>query len=267
MKTAKRPTHSLALRILVMLLLIPILASCSYSEGARETTEQQGKPTDAKPTKRVAITFDDGPQCRDAEYGPNTKSIVDELNKYGFHATFFVVGKRIEKGNDTLSYIVQSGSEIGIHGYSHSSDRYYDSCSDAEYAEEINQTRDAIHYALPNYNIRTMRPVGGFISDERIAQSPYSVIKWDVDSLDYQNTYRSGDSDEVCSQKVNTIVNNVMSQVQDGSIILLHDIYQSTYDATVILLQRLKEEGYAVVSVSELLGSSMQPGQLYYSAS
>ena len=46
-----------------------------------------------------------------------------------------------------------------------------------------------------------------------------------------------------------------MSQVEDGSIILLHDIYESTYDATKIILERLHEEGYDVVSVSELLGN------------
>ena len=56
-----------------------------------------------------------------------------------------------------------------------------------------------------------------------------------------------------------------MSSVKDGSIILLHDIYASTYDATVIILKRLYEEGYEVVSVSELLGAKRASGKLYTS--
>ena len=279
--TSKRKTFTL-LRCLSFLLLLALLSGCqSYTEGSRPTentsaqstaaTTDPSIPSSGTPSnkKRVAITFDDGPQCRDIEYGPNTKMIVDELNKYGFHATFFLIGKRIDASpDDTLPYIVQNGNEIGIHSYNHtnSSDAYYNNCTEEYYQKEINQTRDAILRMVPGYEIKTMRPVGGHISTERVKASPYSVINWDVDSEDYKYTYSRGDSDEQCAAKVNTIVQNVMSNVRDGSIILLHDIYESTYDATVIILQRLYEEGYEVVSVSELLGSKMQPGRLYLDA-
>ncbi|MBE6602346.1 MAG: hypothetical protein E7637_07590 [Ruminococcaceae bacterium] len=271
MKSPRRRSHRFPIRLVAVLLLFSLLSSCSYSEGPRETTanENPSSPTNTKPTKRVAITFDDGPQCRDgAIYGSNTKMVVDELNKYGFHATFFVVGKNIVndagnlKDNGTLSYVVQNGNEIGIHGFSHIN---YRDCSDAQYAEEINRTRDAIHLALPGYNIRVMRPPEGEMTATRVAQSPYAVIYWDVDSEDSrrENQYAKGDTEEIWTQKVNTIVNNVMSNVKDGDIILLHDLLQSSYDATVIILQRLKEEGYDVVTVSELLGDSLQAGRWY----
>lgn len=280
MKASCHFRKSMLLRACALLLLLPLLIGCqSYSEGSRPSestepsksevpTQNPDLPVSGTPTsKRVAITFDDGPQCRDREYGPNTKMFVDELNKYGYHATFFLVGKRIEN-DDTLPYIVQNGNEIGIHSYNHAnaSNSYYHNCTEEYYQSEINQTRDAILRAVPGYNIRTMRPVGGHISSVRVAQSPYSVINWDVDSEDYKHTYARGDSDEECAKKVDAIVQNVMSKVRDGSIILLHDIYESTYDATVIILQKLHEEGYEVVSVSELLGSEMQSGRLYYSA-
>jgi hypothetical protein len=61
-------------------------------------------------------------------------------------------------------------------------------------------------------------------------------------------------------------VENVMSQVRTGSVILMHDIYQSTYDAAVIIMQRLHEEGYEVVTVSELFGENLAPGRFYTSA-
>ena len=54
-----------------------------------------------------------------------------------------------------------------------------------------------------------------------------------------------------------------MSQVSDGSIILFHDIYQSTLDATIEIIRRLHEEGYDIVTVSELIGDDLQPGVRY----
>ena len=64
---------------------------------------------------------------------------------------------------------------------------------------------------------------------------------------------------------MNRIVENVMSQVQNGDIVLMHEIYESTVDATKIILQRLYEEGYEVVTVSELLGDELEAGRLYHS--
>ena len=213
--------------------------------------------------KRVALTFDDGPQyANDGE----TVMLVDELAKYGFHATFFVIGNRIQNGS-ALSYAVEHGNEIGIHGFTHTqdSDHYYDTAPDEIYRNEIENTADAIQRAVPGYDIRLMRPVGGRISSERIAASPYSIIMWSVDSKDWAHTYHRDDTDEEAQERVDTIVENVMSSVSDGDIILMHDIYQSTYDAAVIILQRLYEEGYEVVTVSELFDGTLQAGQAYYS--
>ena len=84
------------------------------------------------------------------------------------------------------------------------------------------------------------------------------VILWDIDSEDWR--YKSGENAE---ENINTIVENVMSQVHEGGIILMHDIYDNTLEATKIILKRLNEEGYNVVSVAELLGEEMQPGKSY----
>ena len=269
----QRKSHrSLALRLLLILLSLALLGGCNPAPSQTEnptvsttadaaTTTTPDAPTSTTPQvqkKRVAITFDDGPRS----YQSQTKKIVDELDQYGFTATFFVVGNRIES-DGTLPYIVEHGSEIGIHGYTHRTDRYFDTCSDADYEYEISQTAAAIQKQVPGYDINLMRPVGGRISSERERSSPYSIILWNVDSEDWKNTYYSGISDEAANAKVNTIVENVMSTVSDGSIILMHDIYESTYDATKIILKRLYDEGYEVVSVSELLGDSLIPGQRY----
>lgn len=224
-----------------------------------DTPDEPDTPVDAEPKKRVAITYDDGPQYYNDQ---ETKKIVDELDKYGFTATFFVIGNRIP-GGDALSYAVEHGNEIGIHGYTHNV--YYDKCTDAEYNEEISKTLAAIQKQLPNYEVKTMRPVGGRITDERVKNSPYAVIQWSVDSDDWNNKYVSGDTDEENDAKIKKTVENVMSVVKDGDIILLHDIWSNTYDATVILLAALDEAGYEVVSVAELLGDDLEAGKEYYS--
>jgi len=276
---------SLYLRLCAILLILPLVFGCSsYSEGSRPAGDyppESSNPEDdgsipvmggdqSTTKKRVALTFDDGPQY--ANEGKNTVALVDELNKYGFRATFFVIGNRIGNGS-ALQYAVQSGNEIGIHAYTHGKDPDrnnqqidYSNCSEEIYNYEINRTRDEILSVLPDYQIRLMRPIGGSLSAERIQASPYSIINWDVDSSDWNYRYTPYESDEESAKKVDQIVENVMSKVKSGSIILMHDIYQSTYDAAVIIMQRLHEEGYEVVTVSELLGDQLKPGRLYTSA-
>ena len=262
----KKLSVPLFVKLLSLVLSLLLLGGCvsSYSRPPEYTdanTDDLPVIAETAPPvtkKRVAITFDDGPQ----NYDERTKKIVDELDLYGFHATFFVVGNRVTNG-DAITYAVEHGNEIGIHGYTHSSDAYYDSCSDDRYEEEISKTARAIYKYLPDYQIKTMRPVGGKISQERIRESAYAVILWSIDSDDWGNRYYSGIPDEEAQEVVDTIVANVMDSVSDGDIILLHDIYESTYDATRIILKRLYEEGYEVVSVSQLLGEDMQPGRAY----
>ena len=213
-------------------------------------------PVDTTPKKRVALTFDDGPQ----HYAERTKAIVDEMDKYGFHCTFFVRGNRV-RGGDALAYAVSHGNDIGIHSFSHPN---FNQIDDAAYQNQLSETVDRIHEQVPDYEVKLLRPPYGNISDERLTSCPYAVINWSVDSLDWENTYYSGISDEEADRRINTIVDTVMSSVTDGDIILMHDIYESTFDATVILLQRLHEEGYEVVSVTELLGDRLQAGRMYY---
>ena len=267
--------RTLAFRIFVALFAMILAFSCFVGCDGGDKPEESSASTpkadgnndgdgndvqvDATPKKRVAITFDDGPQYYNDQ---ETKKIVDELAKYGFTATFFVVGNRIP-GGDALSYAVEKGNEIGIHAFTHS--HYYDTCTDAVYKNELENTLKAIQKQIPGYEVKLMRPVGGRITEERAKSCPYAVIQWSVDSDDWNNKYVSGDTDEDTERKIETTVNNVMSTVSDGDIILLHDIWSNTYDATVILLAKLSEAGYEVVSVSELLGDELAAGKEYYS--
>ncbi len=254
-----RAIRATALCLLLSMLFMSCSAAAARGEGKESGGEDMPVSGDVRP--KVALTYDDGP------HPTRTKQIVDELDKYGFHATFFVVGNRVDGTemdcSDAMLYAMKSGNEIGIHGYTHASGVYYDTCSDDVYDYEINNTKSAIRGVKTGYKIKHMRPFGGEITEERVEESPYSVILWDVDSEDWKLKYAPGDTDEVCENKVNRIVDNVLSSVREGSIILMHDLYESTYDATVIILRELDEMGFDVVTVSELLGEDREAGKLY----
>ncbi len=272
MRTRPMPKTRFLYRLLSMLLAVLFLTLPLFS--CTVTVERQkpasipvgddlgggGGGTDGKP--RVALTFDDGPN----HYNNRTRNYVDELKKYGYTATFFVVGYRVA-GGDAVKYIVDNGMEVGIHGYTH--EVYYDGCTEEAFFREMNKTAEAIHEQVPGYDIKLMRPVGGHISSEIAAVCPYAIIQWSVDSDDWNNTYVPSDKEigedglTGWDRKAEKIVDNVLKNLKDGDIILMHDIYESTYDATVILLARLHEMGYEVVTVSELLGET-QAGRIYY---
>jgi len=234
---------------LAVLMIAAAFVGCDEKDGDKDKGDGDSKEVSTSGGKKIALTFDDGP------HNVRTEQIVDELNKYGYHATFFVVGNRIDgteyNGSAGLKYAHEAGNEIGIHGYTHQV--YYDECTKEEFDSELSKTKKAIHDVIPDAKIRLMRPIGGYITDARVKQCPYSVIMWSVDSNDYKYTYKKGDTEEIWDQKVNTIVDNVMKGLEEGDIVLLHDLYESTYDAVVVLLARLHEEGYEVVTVSELL--------------
>ena len=271
-KKAVKKFLTSAILIILSLLMAFCITGCDKEEPEIENKDdgsvQAGVTGDAEDfeapeitaKKRVALTLDDGP------HNVRTQAIVDELAKYGFHATFFVVGNRVDGkaygGGKTIPYILEHGNEIGIHGYTH--EVYYSKCDDETYEYELSETLNAIHKYAENYNVTLMRPIGGNITAERVSESEYSIIMWNVDSEDWKHKYTQGDTDEEAAAKVDTIVENVMSQVREGSIILMHDIYQSSVDAVVKILERLDAEGYEVVTVSELLGNTV-PGVKYSS--
>ncbi len=272
MKATTRILRKIISLLTVMTLLataILALPSCADPDGEPEINTyplpaggQPSDPDSSIPQKRVAMTFDDGPHT------VYTKQIVNELDRYGYTATFFIIGNRangeVYPGDNILPFLASKGQEIAIHGYTH--DVYYHSCSDETYEYELSKTHSVITAQVPSAQVRLMRPIGGNITEARAKSCPYSVILWNVDSEDWKYKYKSGDTEAERKAKLDTIVENVMSNVQDGSIILMHDIYESTYDATCEVLKRLYAEGYQVVSVSELLGNP-QPGTTYRKAS
>lgn len=222
-----------------------------------ETTPQESAAPPETPKKRVALTFDDGPSRQGL-----TEKIVDEFAKYGGKATFFVLGDLISSATgDALAYAHENGFEIGIHGYTH--ELYFDTCSEQEFLDELTLTKQAIEKYIDT-EVTLMRPPGGRITRERALQSGYPIILWSVDTEDW--SYRGRADDETIRENVNTIVENALKNIEDGDIILMHEIYTNSYEATCIILERLHEMGFEFVTVTELIGEeSLAAGSFIYS--
>lgn len=178
----------------------------------------------------VALTFDDGPN---PEY---TNRILTVLTDNYSHATFFVVGTNAEKYPDILQKIVLSGNEIGNHTYSHANLTDIDS---AEVEEEIDKVNRIVKKSTGEITT-VIRPPYGAYNDEVLNQLQQPVVLWDLDTEDWD------------SRNAQTIVENIITNIDDGDIILMHDIYESTAEAVELLVPRLKEMGFQVVSVGKM---------------
>lgn len=192
----------------------------------------------------VAITFDDGPRA------DTTSRLLDELALREVPATFFLVGERIPGQEELIRRMAAEGHQVGVHSYSHI--RITD-LSRQDFQFEVDQTRGLLASILEEQEF-WLRPPYGIVDDsvQRWADSP--IILWSVDPEDWKdrNTQR--------------IVNQVLSQVKDGDIILFHDIYSSSVDAAVQVVDALLERGYCFATVEQLLsyrGIAPENGQLY----
>lgn len=190
--------------------------------------------------KVVALTFDDGP----TEY---TDEVLSVLNEKEIQATFFMIGKDIEKNASIAAAVVESGHQIGNHSYSHKRNvfRPY-----AFYVSEVEKTNELIRTAGYTGEIMFRPPYG-----KKLFGLPYylstkniKTITWDVEP----DTYGNWDDPE------NTafLVNHTLENVQPGSIIILHPFCNECSDereALPQIIDGLKEQGYTFVTVEELL--------------
>lgn len=193
--------------------------------------------------KMVALTYDDGP-------GRYTEDILKCLKNNQAKATFYVIGCNIDSYKNVLIEADKMGCEIGNHTYNHPN---LMKRSDEVIKKEMYDT-DAKIEKLTGHSAVTMRPPGGSIDNrvERIIEKP--IILWSIDTRDWEHR-NSGRT-----------IRTVMSNVQDGDIILMHDIYATTKDASLVLIPQLRREGYQLVTVSELAqyrGCTLEQGKVY----
>lgn len=197
--------------------------------------------------KLIAITFDDGP-------GPYTSRLIDILNNNKAKSTFFMLGKNLENYKNTVLKAHNSGMEIAYHSYAHQNfkrQELEEVISDLNYSNEILKsiTGDTFHLIRPPY---------GSINDEIKDALDNVFILWDIDTNDWQKK----------NKDVDYLTNYTLEKVNDGDIILFHDIHLTSVDTMEKLLPLLYVNGYQVVTVSELAknaGKSLEVHHIYRS--
>ena len=175
------------------------------------------------PSKKViALTFDDGP------HPIHTMSILEDLNKYDAHATFFVLGSRVQHYPEVLQKMLEQGNEIGNHSWDHPQ---LTRLSKNKIKSQIEQTQDAVEKATGSEPSLVRPPYGAINDNVREYMEDMEVTLWDVDPEDWKD------------RNEKKIVNKVMSKAKDGGVILMHDIYQTSAEAAGKIIKQLHDKG------------------------
>lgn len=194
----------------------------------------------------VALTYDDGP------YTPVTNKILDALEKNNGRATFFVVGSRVSSYSDCVKRAHSLGCEIGNHTYNH---KILTGLSKSGIESEINKTDEAVKKVI-GITPKIARAPGGSVNSDVKKYVKYPLYNWSVDTMDWKTRNKS------------STVSAIKSNVKDGSIVLMHDLYDSTGNASAEIIPYLVKNGYQLVTVSELMemkGINATKGNLYCS--
>lgn len=189
--------------------------------------------------KVVALTFDDGPH---RQYTPQLLQVLDE---YNVKASFFWLGACVNHSPAVAKQVFDQGHWIGLHGYDHQNFPLL-SATDLKYSLE--RTQAAIYNAcnLHPEQVRDVRPPNGLFTPTTLSllqQWNYRAVMWSVVPEDW---VRPG---------VATVVQRVLQQVKNGSLIVLHDGDcggQDVAQTTQILIKQLLDQGYQFVSIDTL---------------
>lgn len=182
-------------------------------------------------TPVVALTFDDGP------HPVYTETLLDGLKEREVKATFFLIGVNVEGHEDIVERMAAEGHLIGNHTYHHVQ---LTKVSDSEACHEIEEA-NAVLTAACGEVVHYIRPPYGSWQEDLYSLVDMQVVLWSVDPRDWQ------------LKDTDAVVRAVLDDVEDGDIILLHDVYKTSVGAAFQIIDRLRERGFEFVRVDELL--------------
>ncbi len=184
--------------------------------------------------KKVAISFD-------AAWGDGyTLKILDILDEYNVKTTFFLVGFWVDNYPDKVKEIHKRGHEVGNHSTTHP---HMSKLSKSQVVAELNDTGESIE-SLIGKEPDLFRPPFGDYNNNLILtakENGYYTIQWDVDSLDWK---------QIGSIQ---IVDRVVRNVKNGSIVLFHNNSEYVLEYLPLVLKKLQAEGYEIVPIGELI--------------
>lgn len=184
--------------------------------------------------KKIALTFDDGP----SEF---TLKVLALLKKYNAKATFFCIGKNIEKHPEIIKQIIEEGHLVGNHSYSHS--KFFDFYNADKITDELRKT-DELLEKYTSKKINFFRPPYGVTTPSirrALQRTGHKTIGWNIRSLD------GGTKNQ------DLIFNRLIKHISSGGIVLLHDTGKHSVLVLEQFLQFLQQNNYEVISIEELL--------------
>lgn len=184
-----------------------------------------------KDEKKVAITFDDGPDAK------TTALLLDGLKARKVRATFFVIGEKAEQNPELIRRMSEEGHLIGNHTYSHVQ---LNALSSKQACSQVKAANDVIE-KITGQEVIYLRPPYGEWNHKKDCPQNMIAVYWDVDPLDWKRT----DTEQIAA--------DILRQVKPGNIILLHDIYKTSVQAAFLVIDELQRQGYEFVTVDELM--------------
>lgn len=201
----------------------------------------------ANNTKVVALTFDDGPSFK------YTPTLLDALRERGVHVTFFLVGYTLEVNKDIARQAWEDGHQLANHSFNHP---WFSRMSQQGIQKELSSVDDILAEITGESNFMIRIPYGDICSTVRnMKYAP--MIQWSVDP---------GNGNMSTSQA--NMLKNLLKNVTDGSIVILHDTNSKNVNVAIDAIDALLEQGYEFVTLDELFrlkGITPENGQTYYS--
>lgn len=200
-------------------------------------------PIDCHVRKCIALTFDDGPVT-------GTAKLLDILKAHGAHATFFVLGQQVANNVDILKREATEGHQIGNHTFDHAK---LVGAPRAKVEDELIRTQEAI-LQVTGIAPTILRPTYGSTDkqlNEIAREMKLAQILWTVDTVDWHD------------RNTAVVTKRVLTGAKPGQIVIMHDIRPTSVDAMPAILTALSKQGYAFVTISELYGGKLVPGDRY----
>ena len=219
--------------VLAVILIFWVVSSPAIV-GASSTTRQLPVYSVQRDDKVVALSFD-------AAWGnEDTQTLIDILDKYDIHATFFVVGDWVDKYPESVKALSDAGNEVMNHSSHHA---HFSQLNDSEIVSDITACNEKIAAVTGETPVLFRCPYGEY--DDHVISAVngmgMTAVQWDVDSLDWKGI----SADEIKSR--------VLKNVSLGSIVLFHNAAENTPQALPGIIESLIADGYRIVPISQML--------------